>query len=216
MKTLLDCYMCNKFILVLLVLLPFCSLSQSEEEFDLDTTLKGRLQEKDAVLDNFQANVQLSVHSEVFSSVLTTPYKMYYSKPELFRLEKMNGDREVLIVNSDDILYSIQGQELRVSDNQRMVSVINALMSQLINASYINGKKFVAKYSEEKSGYRVVLLPKKGLVAKKLSRIELLLNKEDVSIMEMKIFESDLSYFVYSFVSVSYNLEMDLGVFKKL
>ena len=72
------------------------------------------------------------------------------------------------------------------------------------------------KYSEEKSGYRVVLLPKKGVVAKKLSRIELLLNKEDVSIMEMKIFESDLSYFVYSFVSVSYNLEMDLGVFKKL
>lgn len=216
MKTLLDCYMYNKLIVVLMVLVPFFSLSQSGDRADLDTLIRGRLKEKASLLNNFQASVLLRVHSNVFSNDLTTPYRIYYSRPELFRLEKIEGDREVFVVNSEAVLYSINGEELRVSENGRMVGVINSLMFQLINASYINEKKFVVEYSEESTGYRVLLVPRKGLVAKKLARIELLLNKEDVSIVEIKLFESDLCYFVYSFVSVAYNLEMDLQVFKKL
>ena len=195
-------------IVILLVLTPLLSFSQSENDI-VSATIVAKLHEKASVIFNVKAEVQLATHSEIFEQVLTTPYEMYYSKPEYFRLEKLTGDREVFVVNEDEVLHSTNGNELTKSNNNRMVGVIHSLMSQLISASYTDEKSFEVNYSEVFRGYSVILKPKRSVLSKSLERIELILNKEDVSIIEMKLFQSEFEYFIYSFSSVDYNSEID-------
>jgi len=62
----------------------------------------------------------------------------------------------------------------------------------------------------------VILKPKRNLLSRNIERIELMLNKKDVSILEIKLYQSEFEYFIYSFTSVDYNSEIDLKIFSVL
>jgi len=206
----------KKLIVVLLVLTPLLYFAQSEDENNISSIIVALLHEKASVLQNFKAEVQLATYSEIFVQVLTTDYKMYYSKPGYFRMDKLAGDREVLVVNGDDVLHSTNGAALTKSYNKRIAGVVNSLISQLISASYVDDNTFAVIYSEEPRGYSVILKPKRNLLSRNIERIELMLNKKDVSILEIKLYQSEFEYFIYSFTSVDYNSEIDLKIFSVL
>ena len=89
-------------------------------------------------------------------------------------------------------------------------------MSQLISASYVDEKTFEVIYSEESKGYCVILKPKRNILSRRIERIELMLNKGDLSILEIKLFHTEFEYFIYTFTSVDYDSEIDIKIFSAL
>ena len=191
--------MSRLLISFLLLLLPVVGVGQILND-DQIKTLKNQLESKEASLTSYFSEVVLETHSSLFVEPQTTSYEMSFLKPQNFRMEKMEGDREVLVFTEERVYHSYNGGELEVMGNVRMASMMSEMISQLISGSYLNGSDFEIEYSLYGDSYLIQLSPLKRSLAKRIQRIDLVLKMDDVSIEELNVYTNANDYFSYKYV----------------
>ena len=203
----------HRFCLILsLCANSFLSLSQSLNE-DSISLLKAKLLAKEAALENYAADVSLVTHSTLFVEPQKIDYLMYYIKPNLFRMEKAEGDREILVFNDEKVYRSVEGGELAELENFKIANAMSEMISKIISGSYLDGNEFKVDYSIVGNHYIISLQPMKRLLAKRIKKIEVVLDVESVGIRELTFYENLHEYFSYKFNSIEYNTEINPSIF---
>ena len=82
---------------------------------------------------------------------------------------------------------------------------MQSLMLGLLSHEFLNQKDFSIVYYESKTQYKLVLKPKKSMVRKYISAIELVFNKSNLALNNIRMLESEQDYVTYKFTSVVFN-----------
>jgi outer membrane lipoprotein-sorting protein len=199
-------------VAILLLMGPCLALGQSLSAEQIQN-LKAQLVEKKSSLESYYAEVVLETHSSLFLEPKLTNYQMSFVKPGMFRMEKMEGDLEVLVFNGDRVYHSYNGRELESMGNVRMASMMNEMITQIITGSYLDSEEFDVEYDSEGQSYIVRLSPLKRTLSKRIERIDLVLSKKDVSIEELNVYQNPVEFFSYKFNLIEYNVTVNPIIF---
>lgn len=201
----------NKVLIWTLVLFfPLACIAQGEGSYE---ELVSGIKNKSQKMINYSADVILTVHSDLFLEPSSVSYEMNYIKPDRFRIEKKEGDFETIIINGNEVFRSENNSEFISLGEAGVMNVFNELISQVISGDYFDNEDFEVEYAVLDSTYTIELVPKRKVLARRVSKVELLLDKHTFAIKEFVIYEDEFNFFSYLFNSIDYNTEVSSKLF---
>lgn len=128
-----------------------------------------------------------------------------YRTPAPYRIV-INGDR-ILTVNSGKSSSSnLKGNPVM----SQMKSLLSACMTGNVNAMDQN---FDLEYYESGKEYKIVLVPTSGQLRGYISRMEIVLDRKDMSVNTLVMFENETDYTSYVFSGKKFNEALPASVF---
>jgi len=82
-------------------------------------------------------------------------------------------------------------------------------MINLINGNFITQKEFNVNYFENNLNYKLVLRPLNNKIARYLSEVDLVFDKNTLELKEMELSENDTEKVIYTFLNIHINKGID-------
>lgn len=145
---------------------------------------------------------------------VTSTGKFYFQKENLLRWEYLTPFQYVIILNNNRIRIIDEG-EVKDYDagSNRMFVEISGVMSGLVNGTLLQSDKFGQTWYEAAGYYHVILIPRETMMKDYLSKIDLILSKQDFSVDELKMFEKSGDYTLITFRNKKMNEAIVADIF---
>lgn len=130
-------------------------------------------------------------HLSFFSEDVNSNGKFYYKKENLLRWEYVSPFKYIMVMNKDKLYINddVKTTMFDVNSN-KMFSEINDIMISCLNGTILtDNKKFKTSFFEDKATYLVKLSPLSDKMKEYLKQIEILFNKNDLSLSQLKLIE---------------------------
>lgn len=154
--------------------------------------------------------------SSIYKESLKSTGKLYYLSPDKIRWEHITPSKRILLIDKSDIMYFDNGKEINNQTIKLAIKRTQNLMFKLLNNAYFDSKYFSILYLENKKNYKVILTPVNGRVSRNFKSIELVYNKQDLTLKELSLIESKTDKIEYQFSNTIINPTLDTNIFKKL
>ena len=193
---------------LLIVLIFICSQFTNAQSFSVmknsnDCTLK--LKKKADATKTIGASFKETVVSSMFNTPKSGNGILRYKKESKIRWEKETPHSEIVLINGSSIKMIQKGKVVDSPGSNKIAKKMQSLMLGLLRHEFLNQKDFSIVYYESKTQYKLVLKPKKSIVRKYITAIELVFNKSNLALDNIKILESEQDYVTYNFTSVVFN-----------
>lgn len=154
-------------------------------------------------------SIQADFTETASSSLLSTPQKgsgkMWYKKENKIRWEKNKPDSQVILINGKEVKLQEKGKEVSSASSKMVVKKIQQLMVQMMTGEFLNEKDFKITYYENKSNYKLILVPKSDKMKRYVAEISLIFAKEELLLKELTMKQNDTDKLVYSFSNMQQN-----------
>ncbi|WP_343748746.1 outer membrane lipoprotein carrier protein LolA [Fluviicola sp.] len=154
-------------------------------------------------------SIQADFTETASSSLLNTPQKgsgkMWYKKENKIRWEKNKPDSQIILINGKEVKLQEKGKEVSSASSKMVVKKIQQLMVQMMTGEFLNEKDFKITYYENKSNYKLILVPKSDKMKRYVAEISLIFGKEELLLKELTMKQNDTDKLVYSFSNMQQN-----------
>lgn len=154
-------------------------------------------------------SIQADFTETASSSLLSTPQKgsgkMWYKKENKIRWEKNKPDSQIILINGKEVKLQEKGKEVSSASSKMVVKKIQQLMVQMMTGEFLNEKDFKITYYENKSNYKLILVPKSDKMKRYVAEISLIFGKEELLLKELTMKQNDTDKLVYSFSNMQQN-----------
>jgi outer membrane lipoprotein-sorting protein len=141
--------------------------------------------------------------------------KFYFEKEKKLRWEYTEPFSYAIILNNDRIRIMDEGKSKDFdAGSNRMFLEISNIMSGMVNGTLLNSPEFTTTWSEAAGYYLAKLSPSGTAMKDYLTRIELKLSKEDLTVEEIKMFEKSGDYTQISFRNKKLNETIPAEIFR--
>lgn len=200
----------KSFTWILILIAPLAAIGQTDVNYD---SIVAGIKNKSEKMINYFAEVELMIYSDLFLEPSAVSYEMSYVKPDKFRIEKKEGDFETIIINNNEVFRSENKGDFVSMGEVGVLNMFNELMSQIISGDFFDNDDFEVGYSIQTDTYELRLTPKRKALARRIMKIELVLDKSSFSVKEFIMFETEQNYFEYQFRSIDYNTDVSPKLF---
>ena len=146
---------------------------------------------------------------------VTSSGKFYFQKENLMRWEYTEPFAYAIILNGERIRIIDEG---KVKDfdagANRMFMEISQVMTGMVNGTLLNSDEFVTTWFEADGYYRAEMVPAGAMMKEYLAKIDLKLNKKDLSVDELKMFERSGDYTAVIFRNKRLNETIPADIFR--
>ena len=146
---------------------------------------------------------------------VTSYGKFYFQKENLMRWEYTEPFAYAIILNGERIRIIDEG---KVKDfdagANRMFMEISQVMTGMVNGTLLNSNEFVTTWFEADGYYRAEMVPAGAMMKEYLAKIDLMLNKKDLSVDELKMFERSGDYTTVIFRNKKLNETIPADIFR--
>lgn len=154
-------------------------------------------------------SIQADFTETASSSLLSTPQKgsgkMWYKKENKIRWEKTKPDSQIILINGKNVKLQEKGKEVSSASSKMVVKKIQQLMVQMMTGEFLNEKDFKISYYENKSNYKLILVPKSDKMKRYVAEISLIFGKDELLLKELTMKQNDTDKLVYNFSNMQQN-----------
>ncbi len=180
----------------------------------IDSAFEQELKQKSAGINSIRC---LFTQHRVASFLVEEVVKkgtFYFKKPENILLSYDDGDYIIMTKDWFEIKNAGSVHTTKIASNpmlRHLSSILSACMVGDISHLMKNFKVTVESMADE---WEVVLIPKRGRAASKISRIVLDFQKKDMSLNLLKMEEKSGDYTAYKFYDKQFNIAIESSLFK--
>lgn len=127
---------------------------------------------------------------------------MHYRAPRQMRWEYTKPEKQSFIVRGDSVFVEKAGQR-QVANNRMMKGITSMVMGCITGQQLLDEKNFRTVLYDDGSCYRAELTPMRKDMKRMFSQMELLFDKKDYSVMEVRLQEKQAGCTSIRFRSVN-------------
>ncbi len=151
------------------------------------------------------------------SAVLAKPAEkkgtFYFKAPENILLSYKDGDHIIMTTDWFEMKTGSDVNTTKISSNPMLKSLRAILSACMVGDLSKLSKDFGTSVSKIKRGWKVVLKPRRGEAASRVSQIVLHFERSNMTLTQLKMEESSGDYTEYQFYGKKYNVAVDRRLF---
>jgi outer membrane lipoprotein-sorting protein len=149
-------------------------------------------------------------HMDFLSKDIETSGKMFFKEPNLLKWQYKKPYNYSIIFKNAKILIDDEGKKSAVNiGNSKIFGKINKLIVGSVSGNMFDDKEFTISFFKTKTNNITRLLPKDAALKKYIKQIELTFDKEDATVVQIKLIESSDDYTRIILKNKSLNAKID-------
>jgi outer membrane lipoprotein carrier protein len=153
-------------------------------------------------------------HLDFLADDVKTSGKMVFKAPGLVKWEYTNPYQYSVIFKEDQLLINDGGTKSKVDiGNSKLFKKLNQLIVNSVKGNMFNDSDFTVSFYKSSKYNKAVFIPKDKKIASYISSFELLFNKNDAQVFEVKMVEPSQDFTRIIFSNRTLNTTINDSVF---
>ena len=153
-------------------------------------------------------------HLDFLSKDIESSGKMFFKEPNLLKWQYKKPYNYSIIFKNGKILIDDEGKKSAVdAGNNKVFGKINKLIVGSVSGKMFDDKEFIVSFYKSKTNNITRLLPKDATLKKYIKQIELTFDKEDHTVIQVKLIESSDDYTRIVLKNKTLNAKIDDSIF---
>lgn len=194
-----------RFLLFLCCFLPLAILAQVPAGFKpvKDTaSFKSKMESQSKLINSIESDFTQEKYLSVMSEKIITKGHFLFKKVNMLRWEYTDPYKYVIAINKDKMFIKDNGKVNKYDINSnKMFKSINEMMVNTVQGNLLNNKDYKAKYFENDKNYLLELSPLQKGAKDFLKVIQLYVDKNDFSVVKVKMIEPSEDYTTIDFLN---------------
>lgn len=155
-------------------------------------------------------------HMDFLAKDIETSGKMYFSEPNMLKWQYKKPYNYSIIFKNGKILIDDEGKKSSVDiGNSKVFAKINKLIVGSVSGNMFDDKEFTISFFRTKTNTITRLFPKDAALKKYIKQIELTFDKEDNTVVQVKLIESSEDFTRIVLKNKILNAKIDTSVFSQ-
>jgi outer membrane lipoprotein carrier protein len=184
----------NKVYLVILIfcICPFIPYAQEQKMSESEIVIfKQVVREVSRKIKTLSTDFVQYKHLDFLSKDIESSGKMVFMEPDLLQWQYIKPYNYSIIFKSGKILINDEGKKSAVDvGNSKIFGKINKLIIGSISGDLFDDEEFAIFYYKNKNNTITKFIPKDTNLLKYIKQIELTFDKDDATVIQVKLFES--------------------------
>jgi outer membrane lipoprotein-sorting protein len=134
-------------------------------------------------------------HMDFLSKDIETSGKMFFKEPNFLKWQYKKPYNYVIIFKNGKILIDDEGKKSAIDiGNSKIFGKINKLIIGSVSGDMFDDKEFTISFFKNKTNNITRLVPKDVALKKYIKQIELTFDKDDATVIQVKLIESSDDY----------------------
>ncbi len=153
-------------------------------------------------------------HMDFLSKDIETSGKMYFAEPNTLKWQYKKPYNYAIIFKNGKILIDDEGKKSSTDiGNSKIFGKINKLIVGSVSGNMFDDKEFTIGFFRTKSNDITRLVPKDAAMKKYIKQIELTFDKDDHTVIQVKLIESSDDFTRIVLKNKTLNAKIDSSVF---
>jgi outer membrane lipoprotein-sorting protein len=153
-------------------------------------------------------------HLDFLTDDVKTSGKMFFKAPNLVKWEYTNPYQYSVIFKEDQLLINDGGTKSKVDiGNSKLFKKLNQLIVNSVKGNMFNDADFTVSFFKSSKYNKAVFIPKDKKIAGYIASFELLFNKDDAQVFEVKMVEPSQDFTRILFSNRTLNSTINDSVF---
>ncbi len=153
-------------------------------------------------------------HLDFLADDVKTSGKMIFKAPNFVKWEYTNPYQYSVIFKEDQLLINDGGTKSKVDiGNSKLFKKLNQLIVNSVKGNMFNDADFTVSFFKSSKYNKAVFIPKDKKIAKYIASFELLFNKDDAQVYEVKMVEPSQDFTQIIFSNRTLNSTINDSVF---
>ena len=200
------------------LILTICSLASYGQEQKMSESEIAAFKQKVTVVSKKIKTLSTDFvqykHMDFLSKDIETSGKMVFKEPNMLQWQYKKPYNYTIVFKSGKILINDEGKKSAVNiGNSKIFGKINKLIVGSVSGDLFDDKEFSMTYFKNKSQNITKFIPKDAALKKYIKQIELTFDKEDATVVQVKLIESSEDYTRIVLKNKILNAKIDDSVF---
>jgi outer membrane lipoprotein-sorting protein len=206
------------FTLILLIIIgAISSVSAQPKGYKAlkDTaSFKKTFNEKSKKINTNEADFIQEKYISVMTEKAVSKGKFYYKKPNLMRWETIEPTHHSIVLNNGKMMIKDKDKVKTYDANSnKMFKGLNDMMLTTASGNMLNSKEYTYLLFENEKYYLAELIPVQNTTKKFVKTIEVLVDKSDYTVSQIKMYEPSDDYTRLEFSNKKMNSLIDDNIF---
>jgi outer membrane lipoprotein-sorting protein len=206
-----------KYIFILLI--TFLSVNVTAQETIMNASeiaaFKKQVSAASISTNTIKSDFVQFKHLDFLSDEIKTSGKLFFKTPGLVKWEYTNPYQYSVIFKGDQLLINDGGTKSNVDiGNSKMFKNLNQLIVNSVKGNMFDDAEFNIQYLKTPKANKAIFVPKDKKIAAYIASFELLFDKKDAAVLEVKMIEPSADYTRIVFSNRILNGTVNDAVFK--
>lgn len=203
------------FVLLILCICPFISFAQEQKLSENEIVIfKHAVKEVSKKIKTLSTDFVQYKHLDFLSKDIESSGKMVFVAPSLLQWQYKKPYNYSIIFKSGKILINDEGKKSAVDvGNSKIFGKINKLIAGSVSGDMFDDKEFSISYYKNKTNTIARFIPKDANLKKYIKQIELTFDKDDATVIQVKLLESSEDFTRIVLKNKVLNAKIDNSIF---
>ena len=205
-------------IKIIVLFLSICSfVSQAQEQKMTAAEMadfKKNVNEVSKKIKTLSTDFVQYKHMDFLAKDIETSGKMNFKEPNLLQWQYKKPYNYSIVFKNGKILINDEGKKSAVDiGNSKIFAKLNKLIIGSVSGNLFDDKEFDISYFKSKGQFLTKLIPKDAALKKYIKQIELTFDKEDFTVVQVRLLESSEDYTRIVLKNKILNAKIDDSIF---
>jgi len=201
-----------KYILLILITLPFMTFSQNHESY---TSLENVDQLKEGITkmaeqtNTIKTSFKQEKHISILTKAVSSEGDMVFKKPNSLKWTYSKPYKYKIIFKKEEIIINDEGKvsKFDLSSSKSFIE-INEIIVNSVSGNILQENQFSIDYFQNGNYYLAKMIPKVEQLRSYIETIEIYFNKNDFTVASIKLIEKEKDYTIINFFDNKLNEEI--------
>lgn len=203
---------------IIALILCFCNLSLLAQEQKMTETeivsFKKTVKEVATKIKTLSTDFVQYKHLDFLSKDIETSGKMAFKEPNMLQWQYKKPYNYSIVFKSGKIFIDDEGKKSAMDvSSSKIFGKINKLIVGSVSGDMFDDKEFVISYFKNKTNNITKFIPKDAALKKYIKQIELTFDKDDATVIQVKLLESSEDYTRIVLKNKILNAKIDNAIF---
>lgn len=200
--------------ILIILLLPFVSFSQTFKALKDTTTLKQKIESMSKSTTSIEADFIQEKNLSMLSEKITSKGHFVFKKENLLRWEYASPSKYLIVINKEKVIIKDEKKTNKYDMNSNKVfKEINDIMLSCVQGTIFKSSKFKTSYFENDKGYKLELIPQVKNMKETFKKINLYFDKSVTSVSKMEMVEVSEDITTIDFLNKKLNAPISENTF---
>ena len=203
---------------IIALILCFCNFSLFAQEQKMTETeivsFKKTVKEVATKIQTLTTDFVQYKHLDFLSKDIETSGKMAFKEPNMLQWQYKKPYNYSIIFKNGKIFIDDEGKKSAMDvSSSKIFAKINKLIVGSVSGDMFDDKEFVISYFKNKTNNITKFIPKDAALKKYIKQIELTFDKNDATVIQVKLLESSEDYTRIVLKNKTLNAKIDNSIF---
>lgn len=205
----------KNILLLLVLLLTFIGSAQEQKMSDSEAAaFRQSVNAVSKKIKSLSTDFTQFKHMDFLAKDIETSGKMFFKEPDKLLWQYKKPYNYTIVFKNGKILINDEGKKSAMDvGSSKIFAKLNKLIVGSVSGDMFDDKEFVISYFKSKDYNITRLIPKDAALKKYIKQIELSFDKQDYTVLQVRLMESSEDYTRIVFKNKVLNAKVDDSVF---